>query len=59
MLCPHRFARCLLLQARVVSWQLKVLKDAGLVTHRPADNRRLHQLDPAGVGALGACFDSL
>jgi len=36
-----------------VSQHLKVLKDAGLVIDRPAGTRRIYQLDPDGVGALG------
>jgi DNA-binding transcriptional ArsR family regulator len=40
-----------------VSQHLKVLKDAGLVTDRPAGNRRIYQLDPDGVGALRAYLD--
>jgi DNA-binding transcriptional ArsR family regulator len=40
-----------------VSQHLKVLKDAGLVVDRADGNRRLYQLDPAGVGALRAYFD--
>ena len=35
-----------------VSQHLKVLKDAGLVTSRPAGNRRIYQADPKGVAAL-------
>jgi DNA-binding transcriptional ArsR family regulator len=41
-----------------VSQHLKVLKDAGLVVDRKAGTRRLYQLDPRGVGALRAYFDS-
>jgi DNA-binding transcriptional ArsR family regulator len=40
-----------------VSQHLKVLKDAGLVTDRPAGNRRIYQLDPDGVEALRAYLD--
>ena len=40
-----------------VSQHLKVLKEAGLVIDRPAGNRRIYQLDPAGVGALRAQLD--
>jgi DNA-binding transcriptional ArsR family regulator len=35
-----------------VSQHLKVLKDAGLVTHRPVGTRRVYQLNPAGLAAL-------
>jgi DNA-binding transcriptional ArsR family regulator len=41
-----------------VSQHLKVLKDAGLVVDRRAGTRRLYQLDPQGVGALRAYFDT-
>jgi DNA-binding transcriptional ArsR family regulator len=41
-----------------VSQHLKVLKDAGLVIDRRAGTRRLYQLDPDGVGALRAYFDT-
>ena len=41
-----------------VSQHLKVLKDAGLVVDRPAGNRRIYRLDPAGVEALRAQLDS-
>ena len=40
-----------------VSQHLKVLKDAGLVADQPAGNRRIYQLDPAGVGALRAYLE--
>lgn len=40
-----------------VSQHLKVLKDAGLVTDRPAGTRRIYQLDPEGIGALRAYLD--
>jgi DNA-binding transcriptional ArsR family regulator len=40
-----------------VSQHLKVLKGAGLVMDRPAGNRRIYQLDPAGVSALRAQLD--
>ena len=41
-----------------VSQHLRVLKDAGLVTDRRVGTRRLYRLDPGGVGALRAYFDS-
>ena len=41
-----------------VSQHLKVLKEAGLVVDRKAGTRRLYQLDPQGVGALRAYFDT-
>jgi len=40
-----------------VSQHLKVLKEAGLVLDRPAGNRRIYQLDPAGLEALRAQLD--
>jgi DNA-binding transcriptional ArsR family regulator len=40
-----------------VSQHLKVLKDARLVADRPAGNRRIYAVDPAGLGALRADLD--
>jgi DNA-binding transcriptional ArsR family regulator len=40
-----------------VSQHLRVLKGAGLVTDRPAGNRRIYQVDPAGISALRAYLD--
>ena len=40
-----------------VSQHLRVLKDAGLVVDRAAGNRRIYQLDPAGLEALRAQLD--
>jgi DNA-binding transcriptional ArsR family regulator len=40
-----------------VSQHLKVLKDAGLVVDRPAGNRRIYHVNPAGVHALRAQLD--
>jgi len=40
-----------------VSQHLKVLKDAGLVSVRPAGTRRIYSLDPTGVGAVRNYFD--
>ena len=37
-----------------VSQHLKVLKDARLVVDRPVGNRRIYQVDPAGLRALRA-----
>jgi DNA-binding transcriptional ArsR family regulator len=37
-----------------VSQHLKVLKDARLVIALPDGNRRIYQVDPAGLGALRA-----
>ena len=40
-----------------VSQHLKVLKDAGLVVDRPDGNRRIYQVDPAGVRVMRAQLD--
>jgi DNA-binding transcriptional ArsR family regulator len=40
-----------------VSQHLKVLTQAGLVTHQRLGTRRLYQVDPEGVQALRAYFD--
>lgn len=40
-----------------VSQHLKVLKDAGLVSSRSVGNRRIYQLDPAGVSELRDYLD--
>ena len=50
-------ARRLPVTRPAVSQHLKVLKEAGLVTHRQEGTRHLYQLDPEGVGALRAYFD--
>jgi DNA-binding transcriptional ArsR family regulator len=50
-------ARELPVSRPAVSQHLKVLKEAGLAIDRPAGNRRIYQLDPAGVGALRAYLD--
>jgi DNA-binding transcriptional ArsR family regulator len=42
-----------------VSQHLKVLKDAGLVIDRRDGTRRLYQLDPSGIEAVRAYFDTL
>jgi DNA-binding transcriptional ArsR family regulator len=41
-----------------VSQHLKVLKAAGLVLDEPDGNRRLYRVDPRGVEAMRAYFDS-
>ena len=41
-----------------VSQHLRVLKQAGLVTDRASGNRRIYQVDPAGVQALRSYFDN-
>ena len=42
-----------------ISQHLRILKHAQLVVDRPAGNRRLYELNLAGVEALRACFDAL
>lgn len=41
-----------------VSQHLKVLKDAGLVSERPAGTRRIYRLNPSGVAALRDQLDA-
>jgi DNA-binding transcriptional ArsR family regulator len=41
-----------------VSQHLKVLKDAGLVSDERDGNRRLYRVDPRGIEAMRAYFDS-
>jgi DNA-binding transcriptional ArsR family regulator len=50
-------ARELPVSRPAVSQHLKVLKDAGLVIDRPAGNRRIYEIDPAGIGDLRAYLD--
>ena len=40
-----------------VSQHLRVLKEAGLVSDRPAGTRRIYQLEPDGVAALRDYLD--
>ena len=40
-----------------ISQHLRVLKQAHLVLDRPDGNRRIYELNPAGVDALRAYFD--
>jgi DNA-binding transcriptional ArsR family regulator len=40
-----------------ISQHLRVLKHAQLVLDRPVGNRRIYELNPAGVDALRAYFD--
>lgn len=42
-----------------VSQHLRVLADAGLVTHRTQGTRHVYQLDPEGVAALRDYLDGL
>ncbi|MDT4920179.1 MAG: hypothetical protein QOI15_1081 [Pseudonocardiales bacterium] len=41
-----------------VSQHLKVLKEAGLVSERPAGTRRIYRLNPAGVQAMRDQLDT-
>ena len=50
-------ARELPVSRPAVSQHLKVLKEAGLVTDRPDGNRRIYEVDPAGLEALRADLD--
>jgi DNA-binding transcriptional ArsR family regulator len=50
-------ARQLPVSRPAVSQHLKVLKDARLVTDRPAGTRRIYRLDPDGLGAVRADLD--
>jgi DNA-binding transcriptional ArsR family regulator len=50
-------ARELPVSRPAVSQHLRVLKDAGLVTDRPAGTRRIYRLDPEGVAALRDYLD--
>jgi len=40
-----------------VSQHLKVLKAAGLVSHRAAGARRIYAIDPSGLGPMRAWLD--
>jgi DNA-binding transcriptional ArsR family regulator len=40
-----------------ISQHLRILKDARLVVDRPMGNRRMYELNPAGVDALRNYFD--
>ncbi len=40
-----------------VSQHLKVLKEAGLVTHKAEGTRRVYQIDPQGLGPLRQWLD--
>jgi DNA-binding transcriptional ArsR family regulator len=50
-------ARELPVSRPAVSQHLKVLKEARLVIDRPAGNRRIYEVDPAGIEALRAYLD--
>ncbi|MGA2552714.1 MAG: metalloregulator ArsR/SmtB family transcription factor [Burkholderiaceae bacterium] len=42
-----------------ISQHLKILKDAGLVSNRVNGTQRIYEIDPNGIEALKAHFDSL
>jgi len=50
-------ARAVPISRPAVSQHLKVLKDCGLVSVRPAGTRRIYRLDPDGVRAARDYFD--
>lgn len=52
-----RLAERLPVSRPAVSQHLKVLKQAGLVTDRAVGNRRLYELDPAGLAGLRSWLD--
>lgn len=51
-------ARSLPVGRPAVSMHLRVLQEAGLVSHQKAGNRRLYQLDPQGLALLRAYMDA-
>lgn len=52
-----QIARGLAVGRPAVSMHLRVLREAGIVTVRPAGNRRLYQLDPGAMRRLREHFD--
>jgi DNA-binding transcriptional ArsR family regulator len=50
-------ARGFTISRPAISQHLRVLKKAQLVVDRPAGNRRIYDLNPAGVEAMRAYFD--
>ena len=50
----HELAAGLPISRPAVSRHLRLLKDAGLVTDRPAGNERIYQLHASGIGVLQA-----
>jgi len=50
-------ARAFPLSRPAISQHLRVLKSAHLVVDRPAGNRRIYELNPAGVEAMRTYFD--
>jgi DNA-binding transcriptional ArsR family regulator len=56
-LCVGDLAREFPVTRPAISQHLRVLKNAHLVLDRPVGNRRLYQVNPAGVERLRAYFD--
>ncbi|MBO3760434.1 metalloregulator ArsR/SmtB family transcription factor [Ciceribacter sp. L1K22] len=50
-------ARALPVSQPAVSQHLKVLREAGLVTHHEEGRRRIYAIDPQGLGPLRAWLD--
>lgn len=53
----HEIAKGLPVSRPAVSQHLRVLKDANLVFDRQIGNRRIYQLNPAGIESIRAYFD--
>ena len=53
----HEIAKGLPVSRPAVSQHLRVLKDANLVFDRPIGNRRIYQLNPAGIESIRTYFD--
>jgi DNA-binding transcriptional ArsR family regulator len=53
----HEIAKGLPVSRPAVSQHLRVLKGANLVFDRPIGNRRIYQLNPAGIESIRAYFD--
>jgi len=53
----HQIAKGLPVSRPAVSQHLRVLKEANLVLDRPSGNRRIYQLNPAGIENIRAYFD--
>jgi DNA-binding transcriptional ArsR family regulator len=53
----HQIAKGLPVSRPAVSQHLRVLKEANLVFDRQSGNRRIYQLNPAGIENIRAYFD--
>jgi DNA-binding transcriptional ArsR family regulator len=53
----HEIAQGLPVSRPAVSQHLRVLKDANLVLDHQVGNRRIYQLNPAGIESIRAYFD--